>query len=197
MPLTDHRTDPEEIQDQAAEFLSSFSDNNGTSQDIILSTVFPSLMLCSIATWKVDVGTLPFRQGQLLKGLTENARDEAVGRRFLRFRFPLVRFEWQVETPYSVLKLSGKEPAEIKVMWKAWTRSYSSSGAWTCTMLFETVYLVLLLGLVAYGSCTDSLMVTERGCLVIKKRLFQVINIIKPELMTPVPYPNKIPPLSS
>ena len=132
VPLTDHRTDPEEIRDQAAEFLSSFSDNNGTSQDIIYQAPVPPL--CSLATWKVDVGTLPFRQGQLLKGVTENARDEAVGRRFLRFRFPLVRFEWHVETPYSVLKINGKEAVEMKLMWKAWSRSYSSSGGWISTI---------------------------------------------------------------
>jgi hypothetical protein len=127
VPLTDHRADPEAIRDQAAEFLSSFSDNDGTT----LCWALPSLIAIgnAIAIWKVDVEALPFRQGQLLSGVTENARDEAVGRRFLRFRFPLVRFEWQVETPYSALKTNGKEAIQIKLMWKAWTRSYSSSSA--------------------------------------------------------------------
>jgi len=111
-------------------------------------------------------------------GMTVNDRDEAVGRRFLRLRFPLVRFEWQVETPYSALKFDGEEAVEIKLLWKAWTRSYASSG------------------LVAYGFSYDTLGVTEENYPVIKKRLFQVTNIIKPELMTPVPYPNKVPPLT-
>jgi hypothetical protein len=90
------------------------------------------LIVDSIAIWKVDVENLPFRQGQLIMGMSPNARDEAVGRRFLRFRFPLVRFEWQIETPNSTTwraNWSGSETAEIKVMWKAWSRSHASSGS--------------------------------------------------------------------
>jgi len=127
VPLTEHRTDPEEIQDQAAEFLSSFSENNGMT---LCRAPFPSLIMYSLAVWKVDVGTLPFRQGQLIVGMTPNARDEAVGRRFLRFRFPLVRFEWQVETPHAALRTIWGQAVEIKVMWKAWSRSYASTGVW-------------------------------------------------------------------
>jgi hypothetical protein len=52
-------------------------------------------------------------------------------------------------------------------------------------------------GLVAYGFCVDILTLVEGRYPVIKKRVFQVANLIQPELMTPVPYPGKVPPLSA
>lgn len=134
--------------------------------------------------------------------MTPRARDESVIWRFLRFRFPLVRFEWQVETPHAALNAlitREKETVEIKLMWKAWARSPVSSGgfitfAWNC--LLKTGRTIGL-GLVAYGFCVDTLVVAEGNYPVIRKRIFQVTNIMHPELMTPVPYPDKVPQLSA
>ena len=132
-------------------------------------------------------------------GMTPGARDEAVGRRFLRFRFPLVRFEWQVETPHATLRTNWKEAVEIKLMWKAWSRSYASAGAriiMCLTLSGLRLFHWVFLGLVAYGFCIDTLALTEGDYPVIKKRLFKVTNVMQPELMTPVPYPDNVPPLS-
>lgn len=82
------------------------------------------------ATWELDVKNLHRREGQAIHGLTERSRDTRIVGRFLRFRFPLVRFEWHIETPYSELKkINLNTKANIDVMWKAWARSGASSGA--------------------------------------------------------------------
>jgi hypothetical protein len=128
VPLTDHLTDPDEIGHQATEFLSSFSDTTGM---VLCSRPFIYLITDLTAVWKVNAESIPVRQGQLIMGMTPRARDESVVWRFLRFRFPLVRFEWQVETPHAVLNdltTNEKETVEIKVMWKAWARFPVSSG---------------------------------------------------------------------
>jgi len=164
VPLTEprrdpHHLDPQEIRVQAEDFLSSFSKID--------------------AIWEVDVKTLPNNQGRLIHGLTEFDRRTDVVWRFLRFRFPFVRFEWHIETPYSVLATSDNtKPLQIRLLWKAWTNGSSASA------------------LVAYGFCTDTLIFTDDGYVLIEKRQFEVANVVQPELMTPTPFFAKIPALS-
>ncbi|TFK38766.1 hypothetical protein BDQ12DRAFT_99658 [Crucibulum laeve] len=155
VPLSYNTTDPDVIRSQASEFLSAFDDSD--------------------ANWEVDVESLPIKQGALIYGTSDNSRNTSVEVRFLRFRFPHVRFEWHIESPYSLVNLlPKKENIEIQVFWKAWARGGPFAN------------------LVAYGTCTDTLGLQR---FIIKKRKFTVINVLHPELMTPIPYPLLRPPL--
>jgi hypothetical protein len=124
VPLTEQRRDSKDIQVQATEFLSSFSEEAGRNLYRTICTAH--FMVSSAARWEVGVGELPKGQGQVLHGLTDNDRSPNVTYRFLRFRFPFVRFEWHIETPYSELQFRGQtKPVQVKYMWKAWTRGRS------------------------------------------------------------------------
>lgn len=130
------------------------------------------------------------------------ARDERIVRRFSSFRFPFVRFEWHIETPYYVWQNMKKDTtAEIKVLWKAWTRDTAASGVYNNLSCFESnssLGLITFLrdsGLVAYGFITDTIRQTG-DFLLIENRLFNVTNVVQAELMTPVPYLPHIRPLS-
>jgi hypothetical protein len=124
VPLTEQRRDSKDIQVQATEFLSSFSEEAGRNSYRTICTAH--FMVSSAARWEVGVGELPKGQGQVLHGLTDNDRSPNVTYRFLRFRFPFVRFEWHIETPYSELQFRGQtKPVQVKYMWKAWTRGRS------------------------------------------------------------------------
>ena len=79
----------------------------------------------------MDVEAGPFRQARAIHGLTPNSRNEAIQYRFLRFRFPFVRFEWHVETPYhtvGALLDGGGAPIKVRFLWKDWTRNFAASG---------------------------------------------------------------------
>ncbi|TFK32763.1 hypothetical protein BDQ12DRAFT_670822 [Crucibulum laeve] len=153
VPLTESLNDQEKLVAQASQFLSAFSEEK--------------------STWEIDVKNIPDRQGKVIYGVSKNSRDTAIVGRFLRFRFPLVKFEWHIESPYSeVNKLlaRSKQDVQIEFLWKAWARGGASPN------------------LVAYGTCKDTLIVTNSGELVIKKRKFIIMSVLRPELMTPIPY---------
>jgi hypothetical protein len=147
----------------------------------------------------VDVKAVPFHQAKAIHGLTPNSRNEAIQYRFLRFRFPFVRFEWHVETPYHTVDalLHGVGgPIEVRFLWKAWTRNFAASGE---SQLIDYLFSVLtsgLLAVIAFGSCTDTLECIDRRYLVISYRAFVVTKLIQPELMMPVPYPQNVPELA-
>ncbi len=156
------------------------------------------LTLLSIVKWKVDVTAVPFRQARAIHGLTPNSRNEAIQYRFLRFRFPFVRFEWHVETPYHTVDalLHGiGGPIEVRFLWKAWTRNFAASGE-SQVIDYLLAFSPGLSAVIAFGSCTDTLECIGRRNLVISSRSFVVTKLIQPELMKPVPYPQNVPELA-
>ncbi|KAJ6615253.1 hypothetical protein B0H10DRAFT_81267 [Mycena sp. CBHHK59/15] len=77
-PPTNNTTTP-----QAATFLSAFAHQR--------------------VEWMIHTEGLPHNIHSMLAGTTANARNPLASYRFLRFRFPLVDFEWHVQTPYHKL----------------------------------------------------------------------------------------------
>ena len=191
-------------------------------------------MTLSIVKWRVDVTAVPFRRARAIYGLTPKSRNEAIQYRFLRFRFPFVRFEWHVETPYhtvaALLHDSGppfnraatpvvvflnytggpggggpgggghfgggpSTPIEVTFIWKAWTRNFASSGE-SQLIDYLSAFSSRLSAVIAFGSCTDTLVRTDQGNLVISDRSFIVTKLIQPELMIPVPYLLNVPELA-
>jgi len=135
------------------------------------------------ALWYVNTKELPPSVGRTISGLTTNSRKPDLGSRFIRFRFPYVTFEWSLQTPVCELKPGNEDANGIvtaNVLWKAWARSGTASG------------------LVAYGTIQDDVYIqeTSRRPPVIAKRIFQVIRVFQPELMTPVPYLRIHPPVT-
>ncbi|TFK33928.1 hypothetical protein BDQ12DRAFT_727355 [Crucibulum laeve] len=168
VPLSSYATDQDCIRYQASQFLSAFDDSD--------------------ASWEINVESLPIKQGEIIYGTTDGSRETSIKARFLRFRFPHIRFEWHIETPYSELNqiylsrkstaFPGLENIKIEVLWKAWARRGPFAN------------------LVAYGSCTDTLIIFPGDrSFIIKKRIFTVINVLHPESMTPLEYPLTHPPL--
>ena len=94
------------------------------------------LTFYSIAHWYTDVENLPHRVGKVIDGLTPNSRNFHVGFRFMRFRFPYVKFEWFLQTSYCEiytkmdLESTKFQPAEVEVLWKAWARAGAASGTY-------------------------------------------------------------------
>jgi len=155
VPLTEPYQTPEHVLDLALDFLSVFDEN---------------------ALWDIDVSNLPYQVGQAIYGLTVNARNPSIVTRFVRFRFPFVRFEWHVQTPYYKLRdLREGDTTQIEILWRAWARGGAASG------------------LVAYGVARDTLKISANGHVVIRRREFIVTQVFQAELMTPVPYPDKVP----
>jgi len=104
---------PLEVKNQATEFLSCFYHRQ--------------------VRWDVDVTAVPFDHGRAIHGLTGNARDPSIQYRFLRFRFPFVRFEWNIESPYHTVNTLltrniVNESVLVRFSWKAWTKNYAASA---------------------------------------------------------------------
>ncbi|KAJ7436232.1 hypothetical protein FB451DRAFT_1307743, partial [Mycena latifolia] len=86
---------------------------------------------------------------------------------FCQCRYPLVRFQWNIETPHYELRelwANPSHPITLITRWSAW----SPVGANP---------------LVATGYICDTIILTEEGYPVIKYRQFITENIIQPELM--------------
>lgn len=75
------------------------------------------------------MNNLPQQAGQAIYGLTFNARNPSIVARFVRFRFPFVRFEWNVQTPYYKLQGLTEGTAQVETLWRTWARGGAASGA--------------------------------------------------------------------
>ncbi|KAJ6615188.1 hypothetical protein B0H10DRAFT_2191107 [Mycena sp. CBHHK59/15] len=124
--------------------------------------------------WVIHTEGLPHNIHSMVAGTTANAWNPLASYRFLRFRFPLVDFEWHVQTLYhklAVLAPGTAGEAETKVQWKMWAKTGNSSG------------------LVAYGFITDRIILNAACHLEIRHRDFYVTRVILPELIAPIPLP--------
>jgi len=160
-PLTENSMDQRKITAQARVFFSAFVEEH--------------------ATWEIDVTNIPRRVGQAIHGVTPGSQHPSVLGRFTRFRFPFIRLEWTVLTPYYAireLKAGIRNVVTVETLWKAWSKGGPASG------------------LVAYGTCIDEFIMGTDGDLLIKRRKFTVTNVFHPELMSPVPYPMDYPPMA-
>lgn len=93
---------------------------------------FRSLLICAhpAVIWEVIVSDLPRPQRQAIYGLTDYSRHPSAVARFLRFRFPFVRFEWHVKTSYSALATltPGGGTTDVSFSWTALASGSSSFG---------------------------------------------------------------------
>jgi len=89
----------------------------------------------------------------------------------------------------------GGGPIEVTFLWKAWTRNFASSGE-SQLIDYLSAFSSGLSAVIAFGSCTDTLVCTDQGNLVISDRSFVVTKLIQPELMIPVPYLLNVPELA-
>ncbi|KAF8995547.1 hypothetical protein BDQ17DRAFT_1365433 [Cyathus striatus] len=134
------------------------------------------------AMWNINVDNLPEEIGSILMGVTENSRNLNIGFRFMRFRFPHLWFE---VSPLSLPEWMPGGHSNIKItsLWKAWARDGHSSG------------------IAAYGITKDNIRMSQRSdgkpLFKIVFRTFEVVQVLQPEPLTPVPYPANIPPLTT
>ncbi|KAF9249717.1 hypothetical protein L218DRAFT_1010684 [Marasmius fiardii PR-910] len=116
----------------------------------------------------------------MLGGTTTTTKWPAVANRFRRLRFPLIRFDWNIETKfhqYFDLHTDShrrrKPPIIVKTIWRAWAKQGG--------------------GLVAHGYIRDELTMNRNYAAVISNRAFYVEDIFIEELMSPEPYPLAYP----
>ncbi|KAF9249716.1 hypothetical protein L218DRAFT_1010685 [Marasmius fiardii PR-910] len=111
----------------------------------------------------------------MLGGTTTTTKWPAVANRFRRLRFPLIRFDWSIETKFHKYfdlhtdPYRHRKPIVVKTIWRAWARQGG--------------------GLVAHGYIKDKLTTYQSYAAVISNRTFYVEDIYIEELMSPEPYP--------
>ncbi|KAF9256481.1 hypothetical protein L218DRAFT_991405 [Marasmius fiardii PR-910] len=179
IPLTMNLPEPqiENIKDQARDFLSAFSRD---------------------ALWRIEVnGALPQNIHDMLCGTTTTTKWPAVANRFRRLRFPLIRFDWNIESrfhQYSDLHEYRRHDRQVlfnvRTVWRAWARQ---GGGRPLLSLQLSGSLTETIGLVAHGYIKDDLTVNQHNAGVISNRTFHVEDIFIEELMSPEPYPLAYP----
>ncbi|KAF9002211.1 hypothetical protein BDQ17DRAFT_1409722 [Cyathus striatus] len=131
-------------------------------------------------SWDIKVDNLPHELGRIIEGVTANSRKLDIGSRFMRFRFPHVLFEI---SSLNLPERFSNDPDNLKVksLWKAWARGGPTSG------------------IVAYGTMRDNIHMSQKDGKPLFKiitRTFEVIQVLQPELLAPIPYPAQVPPVS-